>query len=103
MRPDNRLRSHDQKTPGGRGPYRQNRDPRRAAVTLHECPRPGCKVMLGPSKLLCAADWDRLPRDLRARIWQTWDNSDGADTAEHKAAVGEALDLLARVPEAIAS
>jgi hypothetical protein len=87
MPPDNRLRSHDALTPGGKGPHR-------GAVTLHECPRPGCTTLLGPSKFLCGTDWELVPKELRDEIWRTWDRKRGLGTPAHEIAIAAAVESL---------
>lgn len=49
----------------------------------HTCRAPGCRVVIGKSKLMCPGHWARVPRmyrDALARVFRQWQR--GADTFE---------------------
>lgn len=49
----------------------------------HTCRAPGCRVVIGKSKLLCPGHWARVPKELRdnlTAIFHRWEC--GADTIE---------------------
>jgi hypothetical protein len=86
----NRLAGHPVKElPAGTG-----RGPGPQQVSLHapgRCPVPECNQPIDPSRLMCAADWYRVPKRFRDQVWATWESGRGVDSAEHRAIVALAI------------
>ena len=57
----------------------------------HECPVPDCAITIGDHKLMCRQHWFALPIKLQNRVYRAWAGGYGADTAEHAAAMQEAI------------
>jgi hypothetical protein len=62
-----------------------------AAGGSHECPVRGCKIRVAADKLMCRADWYRVPRPMRDAVWATWRSGAGAGTPAHTAAITAAV------------
>lgn len=58
---------------------------------MHDCPNPECEAKVPVTMLACRKDWYRLPRGLRNRIWNAWDDGAGAGSPEHAAVIREAV------------
>lgn len=53
----------------------------------HNCPAPGCIVTVNDTMLMCRQHWFMVPRDLRARLWATWNRGKGWGSKEHVTAM----------------
>ena len=60
-------------------------------LTNHECPGDGCTEQVPSNRLMCRADWYRVPKPLRDAVWNTWRSGAGAGTTEHTAAILAAI------------
>ncbi len=45
---------------------------------MARCPIPNCTSERKPEQLMCRADWFRVPKDIRDRIWATVGTDAGA-------------------------
>lgn len=43
------------------------------------------------NRLMCKADWYRVPKPIRDAVWNTWRSGAGAGTTEHRAAILAAI------------
>lgn len=57
----------------------------------HQCPADGCDQCIPSNRLMCRADWYRVPKPIRDAVWNTWRSGAGAGTPEHAAAILAAL------------
>jgi hypothetical protein len=62
----------------------------------HKCPADGCTKRVPADMLMCARDWYRVPRPLRAAIWRAWDHGEGAGSRAHTAAIHAAIEAVNR-------
>lgn len=60
----------------------------------HECPRNGCRRMVGQDSLACPQDWDLVPKKTRDAIWRAWDKGRGAGSPEHVVLIASAIEYL---------
>jgi hypothetical protein len=77
------------KTTGGRG-----RGPRGHLAPLpraDRCPIPGCHDQIDPTRLMCRSHWYLVPKQIRDRVWATWQSGQRAFSPEHKEAVRKAI------------
>jgi len=63
---------------------------------VHKCPGDGCDQGIPYNRLMCRADWYRVPKPLRDAVWETWDSGRGAASAAHTAAILAAIDACNR-------
>lgn len=63
---------------------------------MSRCPGNGCGKAIGAEMVACKSCWFKVPKPLRDRIWALYRREQGSD--EHRAAVFEAVQLLARQP-----
>jgi hypothetical protein len=59
------------------------------------CPVPGCPATINRSRLMCRADWYKVPRAVRNQVWATWRSGAGALSPEHCRTVQAALTAAA--------
>ncbi len=62
------------------------------------CPVPGCSRQISKARLMCRRHWNLVPKELRDRVWATWQSGHGALSPEHRHAVGAAITVAARPP-----
>jgi hypothetical protein len=82
-------RSTTTKTTEGRG-----RGPRGHLTPLpraSRCPIPGCLSQIDPTRLMCRDHWYLVPKQIRDRVWATWQSGQRAFSPEHKEAVRKAI------------
>lgn len=60
-------------------------------MSTHECPGAGCYIRIDSDELMCRKHWYMVPKVLRTRVWQAWDNGNGAGTDKHEAAISAAI------------
>jgi hypothetical protein len=60
----------------------------------HQCPVDGCTRTVPHHQLMDRSHWYMVPRDLRAAVWDTWDNGMGAGTPEHMRAMTDAIEAV---------
>jgi hypothetical protein len=58
-----------------------------SAQPAGNCQVPGCGEQIDPSRLMCRGDWYRVPKQLRDRVWATWQSGRGISSSEHQGAV----------------
>ena len=70
-----------------------------AVVTGQSCAWPGCGVTAKRGRLMCHRDWNRLPAQLRARIWEHYRPGQNALTCspEYRDALRDVLAYARRV------
>jgi hypothetical protein len=68
-------------------------------MTGQRCPWPGCQVTAKPGRLMCYGHWTRLPKRLRAPIWEHYKPGQNLATAspEYVDALLEVLEYARRV------
>ncbi len=68
-------------------------------MTGQRCAWPGCQVTAKYGRLMCGRDWNRLPAQLRARIWEHYRPGQNALTCspEYRDALRDVLDYARRV------
>lgn len=54
------------------------------------CHVPRCNK-IDPSRLMCRGHWHRVPKQLRDRVWATWQSGRGTSSSEHQSAVSLAV------------
>ena len=59
------------------------------------CPVPGCPRQISKARLMCRRHWNLVPKELRDRVWATWQSGDGARSREHRHAVSAAITVAA--------
>jgi hypothetical protein len=42
----------------------------------HECPAPGCTIMVPKVQLACRSHWFSIPQEIRSRLWAAWRSHD---------------------------
>lgn len=57
----------------------------------HECPAPGCALVVPRAQLACRHHWYCLPAALRTRVWEAYRSG---DVDAHQAAVADAITEL---------
>lgn len=58
----------------------------------HQCPGPECPVEdVDDDKLACVPHWYQVPRDIRSRVYATWNNGAGAGSPAHTRAMTQAI------------
>jgi len=57
----------------------------------HTCPGPGCTASVPTHMLACRRHWYQVSPATRAWVWQAWANGAGAGTADHMAAIDQAI------------
>lgn len=62
----------------------------------HKCRGPECRVDVAPGRLACPHHWYQISRATRTRVWRTWNNGQGAGTAEHEGAIMAAIAEMRR-------
>ena len=75
--------------PGGRG-----RGPRGRLAGLQRvgrCPVPDCHSPIDSSRLMCRRHWYLVPKQIRDRVWATWQSGQGAFSREHQETVRMAI------------
>ena len=55
------------------------------------CQVPRCDEQIDPSRLMCRGHWYRVPKQLRDRVWATWQSGHGTSSSEHQRAVRRAV------------
>jgi hypothetical protein len=60
----------------------------------HECPRNGCRRMVGQDQLACSTDWLLIPAKTRNAIWRAWDKGRGHGSPEHVVLIASAIEYL---------
>jgi hypothetical protein len=58
-----------------------------SAEPTGHCQVPRCDEQIDPSRLMCRVHWYRVPKQLRDRMWATWQSGRGASSSEHHSAV----------------
>jgi hypothetical protein len=68
-------------------------------VTGQRCAWPGCQVTAKHGRLMCYSDWNRLPAQLRALIWEHYRPGQNALTCspEYRDALRDVLAYARRV------
>jgi hypothetical protein len=66
-------------------------------MTRHECPVPGCRVMLPRARLMCRPHWYAVPTELRLRLNDAWTAARWAEYLELRT---QAIDAAAAKAEA---
>jgi hypothetical protein len=68
-------------------------------VTGQRCAWPGCPVTAKHGRLMCGRDWNRLPAQLRALIWEHYRSGQNALTCspEYRDALRDVLAYARRV------
>ena len=61
------------------------------AESIGHCQVPGCDDQIDPSRLMCRRHWYRVPKQLRDRVWATWQSGRGTSSTEHQIAVRLAI------------
>lgn len=62
-----------------------------ATDTDHECPAPGCTVVVAFELLACRAHWYQLPANVRSDVWRAY-RRHGVGSPEHTAAISAAFE-----------
>lgn len=70
--------------PAGRGP----------GLDRHRCAASTCQTSVRRDRLMCPPDWRLVPRDVQARIWETWRGGPGVVTPEYQQAVADAISAV---------
>lgn len=65
--------------------------------TAHECPG-GCGEQVPQARLACRTDWFRLPKAIRAAVWEAYREG---QFAAHRAALADAADWYRDNPRAV--
>ena len=70
-----------------------------SAPAGQRCAWPGCQVTAKRGRLMCHRDWNRLPAQLRARIWEHYRPGQNALTCspEYRDALRDVLAYARRV------
>lgn len=58
-------------------------DSSRPPAGTHQCPGPGCTILVPSRQLMCPQHWYRVPRALQRAVWTTWADGAGAGTRAH--------------------
>jgi hypothetical protein len=62
----------------------------------HQCPVPGCRIVLPRTKLMCLAHWRKVPTGYRNAVHAAWDHGNGMGTEALRQAQDAALAALER-------
>jgi hypothetical protein len=62
-----------------------------ALAQASRCAVPGCRTQIDPARLMCRGHWYLVPKQLRDRVWATWQSGQAARSLEHQQAVRLAI------------
>jgi hypothetical protein len=79
-------------TPPGASTQWPHKGPGRGPGTGYTvCHLPSCDVQIARGRFMCPEDWARVPRELQAALWASWQSSDGVETPQYQDAAAAAI------------